>query len=108
MVQEQKKEEKWGVAHIYSSTNNTIVHITDVTGSETIARYSGGAMTDKDREGGMPFPSMIAARKAAEESLAKGLSGVQDSCINIRVRARGSQYSRNPGMGKKPTEWGLN
>jgi len=31
---ETKKEakEKWGVAHIYSSYNNTIIHVTDLTG----------------------------------------------------------------------------
>ncbi|MRN69196.1 MAG: 30S ribosomal protein S11, partial [Nitrosopumilales archaeon] len=25
---------KWGVAHIFSSYNNTLVHITDVSGAE--------------------------------------------------------------------------
>ncbi len=28
-----KKKDKWGVAHIYSSYNNTIIHITDLTGA---------------------------------------------------------------------------
>ena len=28
---------RWGIAHIYSSYNNTIIHITDITGTETIA-----------------------------------------------------------------------
>ena len=28
---------KWGVAHIFSSYNNTLVHITDLSGSETIS-----------------------------------------------------------------------
>ncbi|MEB3825776.1 MAG: 30S ribosomal protein S11, partial [Desulfurococcales archaeon] len=27
----QSRELKWGVAHIFSSFNNTIVHITDLT-----------------------------------------------------------------------------
>ncbi|MDY6773872.1 MAG: 30S ribosomal protein S11, partial [Candidatus Nanohaloarchaea archaeon] len=26
------EDDKWGVVHIYSSFNNTIVHITDITG----------------------------------------------------------------------------
>lgn len=89
-----RKEERWGIAHIYSTKNNTIIHITDITGSETIARYSGGMMTDKDREEGMPFPAMLAAKKAGEEALAKGITGVF-----IRVRGRGSQYSKAPGPG---------
>ncbi len=97
MEQQAKKEERWGVAHIYSTANNTIIHITDMTGSETFARYSGGMMTDKDREQGGPFPAMLASRKAAEMAKEKGLTG-----IHIRVRARGSQYSKSPGMGAQP------
>src|SRR5438552_18159639 len=31
----------WGIAHIYSSFNNTMVHITDLTGAETISRSAG-------------------------------------------------------------------
>ena len=30
------EKEKWGIAHIYSSYNNTIIHITDLTGGETV------------------------------------------------------------------------
>ncbi|MGC8812547.1 MAG: 30S ribosomal protein S11 [Candidatus Aenigmatarchaeota archaeon] len=93
----EEKKERWGIAHIYSTTNNTIVHITDITGSETIARYSGGMMTDKDREEGMPFPAMLAAKKAAEEALAKGITGV-----HIRVRAAGGTKSKSPGPGAQP------
>ncbi|MEK6834114.1 MAG: 30S ribosomal protein S11, partial [Thermoproteota archaeon] len=37
MLSEQEAKEKWGVAHIYSSYNNTIVHITDLSGAETVA-----------------------------------------------------------------------
>ncbi len=94
---QSNKEEKWGVANVYSTSNNTIVHITDITGSETISRFSAGMMTDKDRDGGMPFPAMLAARKAAEAAVAQGITG-----IHIRVRARGSQYSKSPGMGAQP------
>lgn len=88
---------KWGVANIFSTMNNTIIHITDVTGSETFARYSGGMMTDKDREGGNPFPAMQAARKAAEDAMIKGVVGV-----HIRVRAIGGHGSKSPGPGSQP------
>ncbi len=93
----KKYEERWGVAHIYSTGNNTIIHITDITGSESVAKYSGGMMTEKQREEGMPFPAMLAGKKAAEVALSKGITGV-----HIRVRARGSQKSRTPGMGAQP------
>jgi len=93
----QKKEEKWGIAHIYSTANNTIIHITDITGSETISKTSGGMMSDKDREHGSPFPAMLAAKKAAEMALEKGLTGV-----HIRVRAAGGTKSKSPGAGAQP------
>lgn len=28
------KDEKWGIANIYSSYNNTIITVTDITGAE--------------------------------------------------------------------------
>ena len=91
------KREKWGIAHIHSTKNNIIIHITDITGNETVARYSGGMMTDKDREEGMPFPAMQAAKKAAEDALEKGLIG-----IHIKVRAQGGTKSKSPGPGAQP------
>jgi small subunit ribosomal protein S11 len=95
--EERQDKGRWGVANIFSTSNNTIVHITDVTGSETVARYSSGMMTDKGREGGMPFPAMQASRKAAEDALAKGITGV-----HIKVRAAGGHKSKSPGAGAQP------
>jgi small subunit ribosomal protein S11 len=91
------REEKWGVAHIFSTSNNTIIHVTDLTGAETISRYTSGMMTDKAREGGNPFPAMQASRKAAETAIAKGITGV-----HIRVRAWGGTKSKSPGAGAQP------
>ncbi len=96
-MSEKREKIRWGIAHIYSSRNNTIVHITDITGAETIARYSGGMITDKDREKGEPFPAMMAAKKAAEEALAKGITGV-----HIKVRAPGGIKQKSPGLGAQP------
>ncbi|HDH91683.1 MAG TPA: 30S ribosomal protein S11 [Candidatus Aenigmarchaeota archaeon] len=92
-----EKKERIGIAYILSTKNNTIVHITDITGSETIARYSAGMMTDKDREGGMPFPAMLAAKRAAEEAIAKGITAVY-----IKVRGPGGTKSKSPGLGAQP------
>jgi len=91
------KQGAWGIAYIYSTANNTIVHITDITGSETIAKYSGGMLTDKDREEGSPFFAMLAAKKAAEEALAKGIIGV-----HIKVRGKGGHFKKTPGPGAQP------
>jgi small subunit ribosomal protein S11 len=92
-----KQDLRWGIANIFSSANNTIIHITDITGSETIARFSAGMMTDKDREGGSPYPALLASTKAAEVALEKGINAV-----HIRVRAPGGIRSKSPGAGAQP------
>jgi len=91
------KKGAWGIAHIFSTVNNTIIHITDITGAETIAKYSGGMMTDKDREQGSPFPAMQAAKRAAEDVIEKGIIGV-----NIKVRGKGGHHKKAPGAGAQP------
>ncbi len=91
------KKEKWAVAHIYASKNNTMIHITDISGAETIARASGGQMVKADRLKPSPHASMQAANKAAAEAKEKGITG-----IHIMVRAPGGIKSRNPGPGAQP------
>lgn len=93
----KKKKGKWGIAHIYSSVNNTIVHITDITGAETISRYSGGMITNKDKDKGRTYPAIHAAKKAAEEAMEKGITGV-----DLKVRAPGGNKRRVPGRGVQP------
>ena len=34
-------EEVFGIAHIYASFNDTFVHVTDLSGKETITRITG-------------------------------------------------------------------
>lgn len=97
-----KERERWGIAHIYSSENNTIIHITDITGAETITRVSGGMITDRDKNKGKAFPAMRAARKAAEETLEKGIIGV-----HLKIRAPGGHKKRLPGEGVQPAIRGL-
>lgn len=91
----KQKKQRWGLAHIYSSYNDTIVHITDITGSETIAIASGGMMVKADRLESSPTAAMAAAKKAAETARDKGVTAV-----NVRIRAPGGHNgSRNPGPG---------
>jgi len=97
MLQKPKEELRWGVAHIFSSANNTIIHITDLTGAETIARVTAGMMTDKDREGGSPYPALLAAQKAAATAIEKGIKAV-----HIKVRAPGGIKATSPGAGAQP------
>src|SRR5712691_12944098 len=83
--------DRWGIAHIYSSFNNTMVHITDLTGAETISRSAGGQHVKADRLQGTPYAAMQAAAAAAKVAKDKGITS-----IHIRVRARGGQMPRTP------------
>ena len=86
--------EKWGVAHIFSSYNNTIIHMTDLTGGETVAISSGGIHVNADRYESSPFAAMKAANAVVESTRIKGFTG-----FHIRVRAVGGVGSRVPGPG---------
>jgi small subunit ribosomal protein S11 len=91
------KEEvlRWGIAHIYSSYNNTIIHITDITGSETIAKASGGMVVKAHRLESSPTAAMSAAKIAAEGAMEKGINA-----IHVRIRAPGGHEGpNNPGPG---------
>jgi len=89
------KKELWGLLHIYSSKNNTVLHATDLTGAETLAIYSGGMMVKSDREEASPYAAMQAAGRLSEAVKEKGYSG-----LHILVRAPGGhQGPRYPGKG---------
>jgi len=94
----QEYKTRWGVAHIFSSYNNTIITVTDITCSETIARASGGQMVKSDRLESSPTAAMGCAKKVAEICREKGING-----LVIRVRAMGGHNGpKNPGPGAQP------
>ncbi|MEM2954611.1 MAG: 30S ribosomal protein S11 [Candidatus Nanoarchaeia archaeon] len=90
--------ERIGIAHIYATYNNTIIHITDLTGKETIAIASGGQVVKADRLEGSPTAAMLAAKKAASAALEQNVKK-----IYVKVRAKGGQNgARFPGPGAQP------
>lgn len=91
------KETKWGVANIFSSKNNTIIHITDISGAESIARASGGMVVKADRLKPSPNAAMNAAEKVAKIAQDKGITAV-----NVKIRAPGGTKARHPGPGAQP------
>lgn len=88
------RELRWGVAYIYSSLNNTIVHITDMSGAETFARISGGMVVKADREKPSPYAAMLAAVRAAQQAMERGIAA-----IHIKVKAPGGYGPKTPGPG---------
>ncbi|MDP7141149.1 MAG: 30S ribosomal protein S11 [Candidatus Woesearchaeota archaeon] len=95
MVERRSNNTRWGVAHIYSSYNNTIIHITDITGDETISRTSGGQIVKADRLESSPTAAMMAAKRAAEMAMDHGING-----IHVKIKAPGGHNGpSNPGPG---------
>ncbi len=78
-----------GIAYIFGSYNNTIVHITDLAGN-TISRISGGMVTKHSRLKANPTTAMFAAKRAAEMAKEAGINA-------LYVRVRGKTAS--PGIG---------
>lgn len=89
-----KKTDKWAIVHIYSSYNNTLIHVTDLSGAETIARASGGMFVKADRLESSPYAAMRSASYVATVAKDKGITA-----IHIKVRAPGGSGPRTPGPG---------
>jgi len=89
-----KKVDKWAIVRVYSSYNNTHVHITDLSGAETIARTSGGMFVKQDRLESSAYAAMRCASHAATVAKDKGITA-----IHIKVRAPGGSGPRTPGPG---------
>lgn len=93
--QQRRDTTRWGVCHIFSSYNNTVLHVTDITGSETIGLVSGGQMVKSHRLESSPTTAMNAAAKLAEICFDKGINA-----IHVRIRAPGGHNGpMTPGPG---------
>jgi small subunit ribosomal protein S11 len=91
-------KEHVGIANIYASYNNTVIHVTDLTGAETIAISSGGQMVRADRLESSPTAAMMAAKKVALTARDKGVTQVY-----VKVRAKGGHNgAKYPGPGAQP------
>lgn len=89
-----RREYKWAICHVFSSKNDTIITVTDMSGAETLAKASGGMIVKADREEGKPYAAMQAAAKVANEAKMRGITG-----LHIRIRAPGGNGAKTPGAG---------
>eukprot|EP00761_Pharyngomonas_kirbyi_P007662 gb/GECH01007672.1/.p1 GENE.gb/GECH01007672.1/~~gb/GECH01007672.1/.p1 ORF type:complete len:153 (+),score=29.08 gb/GECH01007672.1/:1-459(+) len=90
----EKNEKVFGVAHLYASFNDTFVHVTDLTGSETIVRVTGGMKVRAQRDESSPYAAMLAAKDVAERCKELGINA-----LHIKMRATGGNRSKTPGPG---------
>ena len=83
----EKKNIQDGIAHIQSTSNNTIVTITDMHGN-VIAWSSSGVKGFKGSRKSTPYAAQQAAEDAAKKAMLHGLK-------NIEV------YVKGPGAGRE-------
>jgi small subunit ribosomal protein S14e len=106
-------EQVFGVAHIYASFNDTFVHVTDLSGKETISRVTGefralfpfgsistthtragGMKVKADRDESSPYAAMLAAQDVAARCREVGITA-----LHIKLRATGGTGTKTPGPG---------
>ena len=84
----------FGVAHIFASFNDTFIHVTDLSGRETISRVTGGMKVKADRDESSPYAAMLAAQDVAIK-----LKDVGITALHIKIRATGGNKTKSPGPG---------
>lgn len=87
-------QQRLGSCFIFSTKNNTIVMVTDLTGRETFSKFSGGMKVKSKKDEGSPYAAIQAAQDAADKALKCGIT-----VCNIKIRARGGIKRRNLGPG---------
>jgi len=80
-----------GIVYIYSTYNNTILHLTDMAGT-TLAQVSGGKVTKHSRLKATPTVAMFAAKRIAESAREVGIDS-----IYIRVSSKAGATAPGPG-----------
>eukprot|EP00919_Chromeraceae_sp_WS-2016_P048171 GHVR01114130.1.p1 GENE.GHVR01114130.1~~GHVR01114130.1.p1 ORF type:complete len:151 (+),score=43.18 GHVR01114130.1:159-611(+) len=87
-------EEMFAVAHIFASFNDTFIHVTDISGRETLVRITGGMKVKADRDESSPYAAMMAAQDVAVRCKELGVTA-----LHIKLRAVGGTRTKSPGPG---------
>ena len=79
-----KKNVPVGVAHVYSSFNNTMVNITDLQGN-TLAVTSAGAQGFRGAKKSTPYAAQVTAEVAGKRAMELGMK-----TISVEIKGPGS------------------
>lgn len=93
---EERKPEKKGkeleaIVNIYTSFNNTLAHVTDMSG-RTIAKVTGGQVTKHGRLKANPTIAIFIAKRIAETLNELGVKS-----LYVRIRAKTRSPAPGPG-----------
>ncbi|XP_074290109.1 small ribosomal subunit protein uS11z-like [Silene latifolia] len=84
----------FGVAHVFASFNDTFIHVTDLSGRETLVRITGGMKVKADRDESSPYAAMLAAQDVSQRCKELGITA-----LHIKLRATGGNKTKTPGPG---------
>mmetsp|Transcript_16297 Transcript_16297/g.26562 ORF Transcript_16297/g.26562 Transcript_16297/m.26562 type:complete len:153 (+) Transcript_16297:81-539(+) len=90
----REDQKTFAVAHIFASFNDTFVHVTDISGRETLVRVTGGMKVKADRDESSPYAAMLAAQDVAARLKELGVTA-----LHIKLRATGGSKTKTPGPG---------
>ncbi|HIG94602.1 MAG: 30S ribosomal protein S11 [archaeon GW2011_AR13] len=91
LKKEKKKKEVEAVLNIYTSFNNTIAHLTDMSG-KTISKITGGMVTKHSRLKANPTIAMFIAKRLNEEVKDLGIKS-----LFVRIRTKTGNPAPGPG-----------
>jgi small subunit ribosomal protein S11 len=91
VVRKKEKVERIGVLNIYTTFNNTIMNLTDLSG-KSLAKFTGGQSTKQDRLKANPTIAMFISQRIAEEARDNGITS-----FYVKVRAKTGQTNPGPG-----------
>lgn len=90
-VAKKKIKEAEAILHIYTSFNNTIAHVTDMSG-KTISKVTGGMVTKHSRLKANPTIAMFIAKRISENVKDTGIKS-----FYVRIRAKTGNPALGPG-----------
>ncbi len=91
MSEKKTKEDIEAVVNIYTSFNNTIVHVTDMSG-KTISKITGGMVTKHGRLKANPTIAMFIAKRIEENLKDSGIK-----LLYVRIRSKTGNPVPGPG-----------
>lgn len=90
-TEKTKKKEYEAVLNIYTSFNNTIAHVTDMSG-KTISKVTGGMVTKHSRLKANPTIGMFIAKRVSEE-----IRELNIKSLFVKIRAKTRNLAPGPG-----------
>ncbi|KAM9659479.1 small ribosomal subunit protein uS11-like [Trichechus inunguis] len=87
-------ENIFGVCHIFAPFSVTFIHVTDLSGQETICRVTGGLKVESDQDEPEPYAAMLAAQDVIPRSKELGVIA-----LHIKLCATGGNRIKTSGPG---------